>query len=141
MKSRLAIFFLAFGIATLIYGCGGKVTDENGVTDSFEDDAGVVSENVSVTDDIQTENSCPYALMYNGVTYYYTDEYIFEDIEVSDKDILGSVTSVIPESGMPQVNGQANIPIEGSVFIKHELAYDGLLVLIQDKWYIFETRN
>lgn len=87
-----------------------------------------------------SENTCPYALMYDGVMYY-TGEEIYEKVEYTEEDILGSVTSTIPETRMPSVDGQANIPIEGSIFIRHELAGDGLLVLIDGKWYIFETRN
>lgn len=87
------------------------------------------------------ENTCPYALMHDGVMYYYTGEYIFDKVEYSDEDILGSVTSTIPETRMPSVDGQANIEIEGSIFMKHELAGDGLLVLIDGKWYIFEIRD
>ncbi len=87
------------------------------------------------------ENTCPYALMHDGVLYYDTGEYIFEKVEYSGKDILGEVTSEIPETKMPSQNGQANIPITGSIYIKHPLAESGILVLIKDKWYIFETRG
>ncbi len=87
------------------------------------------------------ENTCPYALLYDGVMYYYTGEYIFEDVEYSEDDILGSVTSTIPETKMPSLDRQANIDIEGSIFMKHELAGDGLLVLIDGKWNIFEIRG
>lgn len=87
------------------------------------------------------ESVCPYALMHDGVMYYYTGEYIFDDVEYSEKDILGKVTSTVPETRMPYVDGQANIDIEGSIFMKHELAGDGLLALIDGKWYIFETRE
>ena len=87
------------------------------------------------------EATCPYALMHGGVMYYYTGEYIFDKVEYTGEDILGKVTSVIPETKMPGTDGQANVPIEGSIYMKHELSGDGLLVLIDGEWYIFETRG
>lgn len=86
------------------------------------------------------ESSCPYALMHDGVTYYYTGEAIYEKIKITEDAVLGRVTSVIPESGMPQVDGQANIDILGSIYI-NALSGDGLLVLIDGEWTVFEKRE
>ena len=86
------------------------------------------------------ESTCPYALMHGGVMYYATGEYVFEDVEYTEDDILGKVTSTITETKMPSVDGQANIPIEGCVYMKHN-AGDGLLALVDGKWHIFETRS
>ena len=91
--------------------------------------------------DMSVESTCPYALMYGGVTYYYTGEEIFQEVIYDSKDILGKVTSVIPETKMPSADCQANIAILDSIFIKHELSGDGLLVLIDGKWTIFENRG
>lgn len=91
--------------------------------------------------EILTESSCPYALMHGGVLYYYTGEYIFDDVEYKEEDILGRVSSTVTEMEMPSENGQANIPIEGSIYIKNSPEDSNILVLINGKWYIFERRN
>ncbi len=84
------------------------------------------------------ENTCPYALMVQDTMYYYTGEEIDEKIKIREEDILGHVTSVIPESSMPSVDGQANIDILGAPY----LMYDGnLIVRIDGEWIIFETRE
>ncbi len=84
------------------------------------------------------ENTCPYALMVQDTMYYYTGEEIDEKIKIRDEDILGHVTSVIPESSMPSVNDQANIDILGAPY----MMYDGnLIVRIDEEWIIFETRE
>ena len=129
MKKELAIL-AAFMIAVAVFfGCQKDADiSEDANSDGTEEY-------------VTAENTCPYALLYDGVMYYYTGEYIFEDVEYSEDDILGSVTSTIPETRMPSIDGQANIDIEGSIFMKHELAGDGLLVLIDNKWEIFERRD
>ncbi len=119
MKRYILMLAAMLTVMTVFFGCNDKAKHN--------------------ADEI-SESTCPYALMHDGVMYYYTGEEIYEKVEYTEEDILGSVTSVIPESGMPQVNGQANIPIEGSIFIRHELSGDGLLVLIDGKWNVFETR-
>ncbi|MBE6705870.1 MAG: hypothetical protein E7583_11450 [Ruminococcaceae bacterium] len=129
MKKELAIL-AAFMIAVAVFfGCQKDADiSEDANSDGTEEY-------------VTAENTCPYALLYDGVMYYYTGEYIFEDVEYSEDDILGSVTSTVSETKMPSLDRQANIDIEGSIFMKHELADDGLLVLIDGKWNIFEIRG
>ncbi len=87
------------------------------------------------------DSVCPYALMHDGVTYYYTGEKIFGDVVYTESDILGKVTSTVTETKMPAVDCQANIDILDSIFIKHALSGDGLLVLIDGEWIVFEMRD
>lgn len=91
--------------------------------------------------DDAAENSCPYALMHNGIYYYYTDEVIPEKLKITEDALLGRVTSVIPESSMPSVDGQANIDILGSPYMHYTPIGDGIIVFIGDEWVIFERRD
>ncbi len=91
-------------------------------------------------DDI-AENTCPYALMHDDVLYYYTGEAIYEKIKITKDAILGRVTSVIPETAMPTIDGQANIDILDAPYMHYLSAGDGIIVLIDGEWVIFERRD
>lgn len=90
---------------------------------------------------VDVDNVCPYALMHEDMIYYYTGEVIRKDITINTSDIIGTVSSTVSENKMPSENGQANLDIMGSPYIKHKFAGDGLLVLIDGEWILFETRD
>lgn len=81
------------------------------------------------------ENTCPYSIMVDDVIYYYTDE---SPSDIKDVKITGKITSVIPESKMPSKNSQANIGTVGAPYGKYK---DCIIVLINDKWVLFESRS
>lgn len=87
------------------------------------------------------ENTCPYALMHDDVLYYYTGEAIYEKIKITEDALLGRVTSVIPETSMPTLDGQANIDILDAPYMHYTPVEDGIIVLIDGEWVIFERRD
>ncbi|MBR5308723.1 MAG: hypothetical protein IKU43_08130 [Clostridia bacterium] len=111
------------------------------VISCIREDNGIIPPDKNYSEETVYENTCPYALFYDGVTYYYTGEVIYDKIDYTEGDEIGKVTSSISEMSMPTEECQANIDIVGSPFIKHELSGDGLLVNIRGEWIIFERRD
>ena len=88
------------------------------------------------TYDTPTENTCPYALMAQDTMYYYTEK-VWDKIDEDSLEIIGRVTSTIPETRMPSQNGEANIEIADAPYAKYG---DGLIVKINNEWIFFEVR-
>ena len=68
-------------------------------------------------------------------TYYFTTG-LSVNVEVSEGDYLGRVNSTVPLSEIPLENGQSNYAAEGAPYAIHE---DGIIVLINERWILFET--
>lgn len=86
--------------------------------------------------EVTLENVCPYAVMIDDITYYYTEK-LWEDTSEKNFDILGKITSSVPENQMPQKNGEANLDILESPYAKYN---DGMIVKIDNEWIFFEKR-
>lgn len=74
--------------------------------------------------------------MVDDTLYYSTGNEITAEIEESD--FLGRIMSPCSISQLPTQNGQANIPFEGAPYAQYE---DGIVVLIDEEWTLFESRD
>ena len=81
------------------------------------------------------ENTCPYSVMIGDNIYYSTGT---EPDNIKDVKILGKITSVVPESKMPSKNGEANVGTVDAPYGKYD---NGIVVLINDEWIFFESKN
>lgn len=68
----------------------------------------------------------------------YFDTGIQLDVTVDPAVVLGSVTSTVDVSEIPAKEGQSNFGQVGAQYAYYE---DGLLLLIDDGWYYFETET
>ncbi|MBE6689518.1 MAG: hypothetical protein E7588_09665 [Ruminococcaceae bacterium] len=82
------------------------------------------------------ENVCPYALMVIDEFYYYTGQVYTMDSN-EQPEMLGNVTSVVPENRMPSRDGEANIDILGAPYTMYD---QKLIVKIDNEWIYFEKR-
>ena len=82
------------------------------------------------------ENSCPYAVMVNDETYYYTDFIVAGDVDESAID--GYITKVVSIMEMPDENGEANMDILDAPYAFTDM---GLVVLVNNEWTMFELRE
>lgn len=80
-----------------------------------------------------TPNATFPSVMYEGKLYKTTGKQI--PAEVDETAIVGHITSVIPLSQLPSNEGEANF---GQVGDPYALTSDGLLVLVDHEWTIFE---
>ena len=74
------------------------------------------------------------ALMVNGTLYRSTGTQL--PVEPDDSAILGCVSSVVPLSQWPETEGQANF---GKPDAPYALTEDGLIVLMDGEWTLFEA--
>lgn len=74
------------------------------------------------------------ALMVNGTLYRSTGTQL--PVEPDDSAIVGHVSSVVPLSQWPETEGQANF---GEPDAPYALIEDGLIVLIDGEWTLFEA--
>ena len=81
-------------------------------------------------------NAGPPAIMVDDILYYSTGEEI--PVEIDESEFLGRIISTVSISQMPTENGQANIPFEDAPYAKYE---DGIVLLMDEKWTLFETRD
>jgi len=81
-----------------------------------------------------TPNTRQPSILLNNTYYFITG--LYADIEYEEENYMGRTTSEVPLSEIPREHGQSNYVEEGTPYAEH---YDGVVVLIDDKWMIFET--
>lgn len=81
------------------------------------------------------DNTCPYSVMIDDSIYYSTGT---QPDNIKDVKIIGKIISVIPENQMPSKNEEANIGTVDAPYGKYD---DGIVVLINDEWILFEPRD
>ena len=109
MKKLMALV-LALGCVLSLVGCGQKEqTTPN------------------------TPNATIPSIMYEGNLYRTTGKEI--PAEVDETAIVGSIRSVVPLSQFPANEGEANF---GQVGDPYALTADGLVVLLNNEWTLFE---
>lgn len=80
-----------------------------------------------------TPNATVSSVMYEGMLYKTTGKQI--SAEVDESAIVGYISSVVPLSQFPSNEGEANF---GKVGDPYALTADGLLVLLNNEWTLFE---
>ena len=80
-----------------------------------------------------TPNATIPSIMYEGNLYKTTGKQI--PAEVDETDIVGNISSVVPLSQFPTNDGEANF---GQVGDPYALTADGLVVLLNNEWTLFE---
>lgn len=86
---------------------------------------------VEVTPD--TPNAMVPSIMYEGSLYRTTGKAI--PAEVDESAIVGEINSVVPLSQLPTKDGEANF---GQIGDPYAITSDGLLVIMNHEWVIFE---
>lgn len=74
------------------------------------------------------------SIMYEGILYRTTGKSI--PAEVDESAIVGEIGSVVPLSQLPTKDGEANF---GEIGDPYAITSDGLLVIMNHEWVIFET--
>ena len=87
---------------------------------------------VEVTPD--APNAMVPSIMYEGILYRTTGKAI--PAEVDESAIVGEIGSVVPLSQLPTKDGEANF---GEVGDPYAITNDGLLVIMNHEWVVFET--
>lgn len=80
-----------------------------------------------------TPNATIPSVMYEGKLYKTTGKQI--PAEVDETAIVGHISSVVPLSQFPTKEGEANF---GQVGDPYALTADGLVVLLNNEWTLFE---
>ena len=80
-----------------------------------------------------TPNATIPSIMYEGNLYKTTGKQI--PAEVDETAIVGNISSVVPLSQFPTNDGEANF---GQVGDPYALTADGLVVLLNNEWTLFE---
>lgn len=73
------------------------------------------------------------SIVYEGNLYRTTGKSI--PAEVDESAIVGEISSVVPLSQLPAKNGEANF---GQVGDPYAITVDGLLVIMNHEWVLFE---
>ena len=76
------------------------------------------------------------AVMYNGDIYCTTENQLAG--EVAERAIVGEINSVVPLTQWPEKDGQANFEILNAPYA---VTSDGLVVLVENEWTLFEIRT
>ena len=87
---------------------------------------------IEVTPD--APNAMMPSIMYEGILYRTTGKAI--PAEVDESAIVGEIGSVVPLSQLPTKDGEANF---GEIGDPYAITSDGLLVIMNHEWVIFET--
>lgn len=87
---------------------------------------------IEVTPD--APNAMVPSIMYEGILYRTTGKAI--PAEVDESAIVGEIGSVVPLSQLPTKDGEANF---GEVGDPYAITNDGLLVIMNHEWVVFET--
>ena len=82
----------------------------------------------------ETPNAMVPSIMYEGNLYRTTGKAI--PAEVDDSAIVGEISSVVPLSQLPAKDGEANFGQNGDPYA---ITSDGLLVIMNHEWVIFES--
>ncbi len=81
----------------------------------------------------ETPNALVPSIMYNGEIYRTTGKQI--PAEVDESAYVGKITSTVPLSEMPTEEGQANF---GEIGTPYAVTSDGVVVLMNNEWTVFE---
>lgn len=81
----------------------------------------------------ETPNATIPSIVYEGNLYRTTGKQI--PAEVDETAIVGNISSVVPLSQFPTNEGEANF---GQVGDPYALTADGLVVLLNNEWTLFE---
>lgn len=81
-----------------------------------------------------TPNAMVPSIMYEGSLYRTTGKAI--PAEVDESAIVGEISSVVPLSQLPSKDGEANF---GQIGDPYAITSDGLLVIMNHEWVIFES--
>ena len=81
-----------------------------------------------------TPNAMVPSIMYEGSLYRTTGKAI--PVEVDESAIVGEISSVVPLSQLPSKDGEANF---GQIGDPYAITSDGLLVIMNHEWVIFES--
>lgn len=81
-----------------------------------------------------TPNAMVPSIMYEGSLYRTTGKAI--PAEVDGSAIVGEISSVVPLSQLPSKDGEANF---GQIGNPYAITNDGLLVIMNHEWVIFES--
>lgn len=87
---------------------------------------------IEVTPD--APNAMVPSIMYEGILYRTTGKAI--PAEVDESAIVGKIGSVVPLSQLPTKDGEANF---GEIGDPYAITSDGLLVIMNHEWVVFET--
>ena len=87
---------------------------------------------IDVTPD--APNAMVPSIMYEGILYRTTGKAI--PAEVDESAIVGEIGSVVPLSQLPTKDGEANF---GEIGDPYAITSDGLLVIMNHEWVVFET--
>ena len=87
---------------------------------------------IEVTPD--APNAMVPSIMYEGILYRTTGKAI--PAEVDESAIVGEIGSVVPLSQLPTKDGEANF---GEVGDPYAITSDGLIVIMNHEWVVFET--
>ena len=121
MKKALAIGVTALGLILLLLGCADNV-GEHGTS---QPSSGITNP--------QAPSTRQPSILVNDTYYFITGRSV--DVNIDENDYLGVVTSEVPLSEIPTKNEQSNFVKEGTPYADYE---DGIVVLIDGKWIIFE---
>lgn len=87
---------------------------------------------IEVTPD--APNAMVPSIMYEGILYRTTGKAI--PAEVDESAIVGEIGSGVPLSQLPTKDGEANF---GEIGDPYAITSDGLLVIMNHEWVVFET--
>jgi len=76
------------------------------------------------------------SIVVNDIVYSTTGRQLA--IDADESDYLGCIKSVVSLTAMPTENGQANTSTVGAPYMAYE---DGLALMIDGQWYLFEVRG
>ena len=111
MKKRVMGLFCLILAAVLLTGCARK-------------------------EQAETPGVLPLAIFYDGTLYCTTGKQM--PGEVHESAVVGEVTSLVPLNQWPEKEGEANF---GELGAPYALTADGLVVLVENEWTLFEERT
>lgn len=85
---------------------------------------------------VETPNACVPSVMYEGNIYCTTGKQM--PVEVDERAILGKISSTVPISQWPTVDGQANFEAMDAPYAQIS---EGFVVLVENEWTLFEMRD
>ena len=121
MKKEIAVGVIALVLSLSLTGCDNNVTESETPQPSLD---GAVP---------QAPSTRQPSIMVNDTYYFITG--ISANVIINENDYLGVVKSSVSLSEIPMENEQSNFISEGTPFTQYE---DGIVVLIDGKWIIFE---
>ena len=84
----------------------------------------------------QTPNTMPPSVMIDGTLYQTTGKQMPGEVDPSA--IAGAIDETVSPSTLPEENGQSNF---GEAGMKYAFTQDGLVVLTDNEWTLFEPQE